>query len=106
MNVLRNAKRVFFVGYSLPKTDIYMQYFLKAGLGPNSDLHKVYVFDPILFRDDDLATQMRQRYSDCFSGQLNKRIVFQPARRRNAKYFGGTFEHFVDLLGTNSDILF
>ena len=108
LNVLRNAKRVFFVGYSLPQTDIYMQYFLKSALGPNSDLHKVYVFDPVLFRDNDRSNQMRLRYSDCFSKQLNSRIEFNPDLNRMKDFDGdgGTFEHFVDLLGSEKSILF
>ena len=45
---LRNAKHLIIVGYSLPETDIYMQYFLKTALGPNLDLNRIYIYS-ILF---------------------------------------------------------
>jgi hypothetical protein len=53
LNLLRQAKNLIIVGYSLPSTDVYMQYFLKSGVGPNGDLNKIIVFDPILFNDDE-----------------------------------------------------
>jgi hypothetical protein len=78
---LRQAKNIVIVGYSLPQTDIYMQYFLKAGVGPNVDLNRIFVFDPILFsekkRED--ADAMKERYASCFSTQLRRRIDFNPA---------------------------
>jgi hypothetical protein len=55
LNSLRNCKNLIICGYSLPVTDTYMQYFLKAALGPNKRLNKIYVFDPALFGDDEIA---------------------------------------------------
>jgi len=100
---LRTAKNVIIVGYSLPRTDIYMQYFLKTALGPNLNLNRIYVFDPVLFRDDSTSEEMMDRYANCFSPQLQDRIVF---RHRNVRdnVRDGTFEHFVWALG--KEILF
>ncbi|MBL7152452.1 MAG: hypothetical protein ISS79_01955 [Phycisphaerae bacterium] len=93
---LRTAKNVIIVGYSLPQTDIYMQYFLKAALGPNLNLNRIYVFDPVLFRDDETSEEMMGRYGNCFSPQLQKRIVFKPGYQR--KVYSGAFHHFVEVL--------
>jgi len=101
---LRTAKNVIIVGYSLPRTDIYMQYFLKTALGPNLNLNRIYVFDPVLFKDDTKSKEMMDRYANCFSPQLQNRIVFRPGRLVD-KSNDGTFKHFVNDLGYY-DILF
>ena len=96
LEVLRYAKNIIIVGYSLPRTDIYMQYFLKSAVGPNSSLQRITVFDPILFKDGRQSEEMKQRYLDCFSPQFSGRITFRPPSpfapgNRDA----GTFQHFV-----------
>ncbi len=118
LNCLRNAKNVIIVGYSLPQTDIYMQYFLKSALGPNNDLHRIYVFDPILFKNNTTSEQMRNRYASCFSPQLQSRIIFKPTipwespsgefqfEEDYIEKCGGTFRHFVDMLNEKNNILF
>ena len=106
---LRNTKNLIIVGYSLPRTDIYMQYFLKAALGPNLGLNKIIVFDPILYRNDRGAEDMRDRYASCFSPQLQSRIVFNPPFQNGPKgqASAGTFEHFVHTLQVDpASILF
>ncbi|HKT68402.1 MAG TPA: hypothetical protein VJP83_03145, partial [Terriglobales bacterium] len=75
---LRSAKNIVIVGYSLPRTDIYMQYFLKSALGPNGDLNRIFVFDPAMYSDGESAKEMKSRYQDCFSPQLKSRIHFKP----------------------------
>ena len=105
---LREAKNVVFVGYSLPKTDMYMQFFLKAALGPNQELNKLFVFDPTLWEDSEASRDMKKRYEMCFSEQLRSRIVFKPelSHASDAK-FSGTTEHFVNVMEDNpSSILF
>ena len=82
------------VGYSLPQTDIYMQYFLKSALGPNTDLNKIFVFDPVLYNDDVKSREMKDRYACCFSPQLQKRIIFQPDSD-NYQKDKGTIKYFV-----------
>ena len=107
LNTVRTCKNLIVCGYSLPATDIYMQYFLKAALGPNQDLNKIFVFDPVLFRSDkgDEAKALKQRYSSNFSESIQHRISFNPVRAPDGK--GGTFSHLVSLLAKNPlDILF
>jgi len=94
---LRKAKNVIIVGYSLPRTDIYMQYFLKTALGPNLNLNRIFVFDPVLYKNDSTSKEMMDRYADCFSPQLQDRIFFKSSGA-NDKVRGGSFTHFVDIL--------
>ncbi len=111
LDALRNAKNVIIVGYSLPITDIYMQYFFKAGIGPNTDLNKIIVFDPVLFRDDDSCEAMKKRYGNCFSEQIRKYIDFRPSNPNANEIFSkrnyyGTFQHFVNLIEDDENYLF
>ncbi len=100
LDVLRKAKHIIIVGYSLPRTDIYMQYFLKAAVGPNSDLKRIFVFDPVLFRGGPEAEEMKVRYEECFSPQFTGRISFKPNPTRSlVDILHGTFHHFVYTLG-------
>lgn len=97
---LRNAKHLTIVGYSLPETDIYMQYFLKTALGPNLDLNRIFIFNPVLFRGGKEAEKMKARYESCFSPQLRSRIEFFPAKDNVHIYpeVKGSFEHFVRVI--------
>jgi hypothetical protein len=97
---LNEAKNIIIVGYSLPRTDIYMQYFLKAGLGPNTGLRRIFVFDPVLYSEKNLkpARAMKKRYESCFAPQLRKHIHFN--RNHECMQFlapehFGTTQHFV-----------
>jgi len=105
LEILRQAKHIIFVGYSLPKTDIYMQYFLKSAVGPNSSLQKIIVFDPALFSEAN--NEMRQRFQECFSPQFQEQITFMPEMVGNAHSSRGTFAHFVgNLASGQGDLLF
>lgn len=108
LEILRNAKNIIIVGYSLPKTDIYMQYFLKSAIGPNSNLQKIIVFDPILFKKNQKTNEMKQRYMECFSPQFSGRISFEPLpnifHSNHAEW--GTFHHFVEALRVSPRELF
>jgi len=104
---LRNAKNVIFVGYSLPQTDIYMQYFLKSGLGPNNNLNNIFVFDQVFNKHADASIKMEERYKNCFSPQIHNRIYFVPPTKNSRYDNSGSFEHFVDILkGAPSELLF
>jgi len=81
LKALRSAKRVTVMGYSLPRTDIYMQYFLKAALGPNLDLDRISLLDPVLYEDSERARDMEDRYCSCFSSQIQRRLFFRPSER-------------------------
>lgn len=97
---LREAKNVVIVGYSLPRTDIYMQYFLKAALGPNMDLNRISVFDPVLYTNSQENKEMRARYQDCFASQLHKRISFNlDGHPIGPPENYGTAAQFVQILG-------
>jgi hypothetical protein len=82
---LREAKNIIIVGYSLPQTDIYMQYFIKAGIGPNTNLNRIIVFNPALSKESEENERMRERFGICFSPQIRNRIIFND----------GGFESFV-----------
>ena len=72
------AQSSIIVGYSLPSTDIYMQYFMKSALGPNLLLNKIFVYNPAVAEMAPAAAEARQRYETCFSAQLRSRIDFSP----------------------------
>ena len=97
---LREAKNIIIVGYSLPQTDIFMQYFLRAGVGPNLNLNKVIVFNPTLYQTGTDNELMRERFGNCFSPQLRNRINFNPTNFTDSStsYYSpnGTFGAFVD----------
>ena len=101
---LRGAKNVVIVGYSLPQTDIYMQYFLKAAVGPNRNLNRITVFDPVMFTQSDAKVSMQHRYESCFSPQLRNRIEFLP-RAVADRIPNGTTESFVASLTNNPGTL-
>lgn len=104
---IRACKNLIVCGYSLPATDIYMQYFLKSALGPNQDLNRIFVFDPVTFNleQEAVAKSLMLRYSSNFSEAIQHRISFSPPRPPEKK--GGTFNHLVSLIRRHpSDILF
>lgn len=100
---MNEAHNIIVVGYSLPQTDIYMQYFLRAGVGPNLNLNDFFVFNPTLFSETAAASAMRERYSTCFSEQLRRRIQFQPSE--TGGHVAGTTEHFIDLLRSHPETI-
>lgn len=110
LDALRTCKNLIICGYSLPTTDSYMQYFLKAALGPNRNLNQIFVFDPLLFQDpaNQAGEELKQRYSECFAPQMHGKIIFQPNTPRtrgkvvvkdasNPQTHPGTFAHMVEL---------
>ena len=75
---LREAKNIIIVGYSLLKPTFLCNIFLRAGVGPNIDLNKIFVFNPVLYEDNEENKMMRERFGNCFSPQLKTRINFNP----------------------------
>ena len=110
LNALRKCKNLIICVYSLPQTDIYMQYFLKAALGPNQDLNRIFVFDPVMFKTGKEAEgeSLRQRYACNFAAPMQNRIEYHPVCLNiDERNVGGTFEHFVDVLAKDPEqILF
>ncbi len=116
LDALRTCKNLIICGYSLPTTDSYMQYFLKAALGPNRNLNQIFVFDPLLFDEpvSDAGEELKKRYSECFAPQMHGKIVFQPPDPKRAERIVmkdpqkptlplGTFQHMVELFGKDPD---
>jgi hypothetical protein len=107
---LRGAKNVVIVGYSLPPTDYYVQYFLKTALGPSVHLRKITVFNPDLAEDLALNSPMRLRYGECFSPHVTDRLInFTPYNMRGVvanRDDMGMFSHFVRQIRDPSSQLF
>ena len=101
---LREAKNIIIIGYSLPQTDIFMQYFLRAGVGPNLNLNKIIVFNPTLYNAGTENDLMRERFGNCFSSQLQNRINFNPVDFSDTS-LNGKFAGFVDRID-NGDWFF
>ena len=95
LRALRGCRNLLVCGYSLPVTDTYMQYFLKAALGPNQRLNKVFVYDPILY--SAAGESLMDRYSRCLSPQFRPRIIFRPPGDR------GTFKDMVSTFAETLD---
>lgn len=66
-SVIRDAlcgvRRLVFIGYSLPKTDLYFRHFLALALAQNNHLPKVYVVNPGI----NSQTTVRENYLDLFA---------------------------------------
>lgn len=106
IQVLRKCKHLIICGYSLPQTDTFMQYFLKAALGPNQELNRIVVFDPVLFigvNESDGAA-LRKRYAQNFSMPIQKRIEFSPNCNKGFGKPGG-MSHLTATLATHPDSL-
>ena len=100
VNALRQCKNLIICGYSLPASDVYMQYFFKSALGPNQDLSNIFVFDPVLFDATKIeaADGLKNRYASNFSPALRNRISFTPPNDEDWGKDRGTFKHLVHLL--------
>ncbi|MBK8539113.1 MAG: SIR2 family protein [Ardenticatenia bacterium] len=101
---IRSTKNIVIVGYSLPATDTYMQYFLKAGVGPNRDLNRIVVFDPVLYSGSESCEAMKKRYAGCFAPQFRERINFEPSTR-SGHILPGTADAFVNILTNEPETL-
>ncbi len=59
---LQHVRRIIFIGYSLPKTDLYFRHFLALSLADNPHLPKVYVVNPEINK----AGGVRENFLDLF----------------------------------------
>ncbi|MCI5046982.1 MAG: hypothetical protein MRY59_05735 [Aquisalinus sp.] len=60
---LRRARRILFVGYSMPKSDLYFRHFLALALAENNLAPKVYVWNPGI----GMLGPERESYTDLFA---------------------------------------
>ncbi len=60
---LQHVRRIVFIGYSLPKTDLYFRHFLALSLADNPHLPKVYVVNPEI----DKPGGVRENFLDLFA---------------------------------------
>lgn len=50
---LKTVRRIVFIGYSLPRSDLYMRHFLGLALADADYVPKVYVWNPSMKRGED-----------------------------------------------------
>jgi len=60
---LQSVRRIIFIGYSLPKTDLYFRHFLALSLADNPHLPKVYVLNPGILEPGGV----RENFLDLFA---------------------------------------
>jgi len=60
---MQNVRRIIFIGYSLPKTDLYFRHFLALSLADNPHLPKVYVLNPSILEPGGV----RDNFLDLFA---------------------------------------
>lgn len=61
---LKSVRRIVFIGYSMPKTDLYLRHFLALALAQNDYSPKVYIWNPGIL--DPENTELRSNYLDFF----------------------------------------
>lgn len=59
---MKSARRLIFLGYSLPKTDLYFRHFLSLALSENNHAPKVYVWNPEIME----PSEVRDNYMSLF----------------------------------------
>ncbi|WP_082829778.1 hypothetical protein [Ectothiorhodospira sp. BSL-9] len=60
---LRNVRRIVFIGYSLPQSDLYFRHFLALALAKNDYSPKIYVWNPGIRTNPEV----RDSYLDLFA---------------------------------------
>ena len=80
---LKDAQRLFFIGYSFPESDAYMRYFLGASLAENVDLEAIHIIDP---QAEAITQRLREdkRYGAHFLDLLipHQQCWHMPPRRK------------------------
>lgn len=80
---IKNARRIFFIGYSLRETDSYFRYLLALALEQNRDLERIYVIDK------QRTPALIKRYEDMFTEHVRN-------RRLDLNFMQAGFESFVN----------
>jgi hypothetical protein len=71
-NLLSNANKIVFIGYSLPQTDAYLKYLLINAINKNENLKRIEVINP-----DDEKETTKNRYASFFEKSLETKAMFQ-----------------------------
>ena len=66
---IKEAKRIFIIGYSLPETDLYFKYLLYTTLSFNKNDPEIYIVD---YREHE---KVIRKFKDIFTEQYFKRRV-------------------------------
>jgi len=69
---LHTVRRIVFIGYSMPRSDLYFRHFLALALAANDYSPKVYVWNPGIFDEPKL----RDNYLELFAPLAKERRVF------------------------------
>lgn len=69
---LRNVRRIVFIGYSLPRSDLYFRHFLALALAENDYSPKIYVWNPGIKTNPEV----RDSYLDLFAPLAREGRVF------------------------------
>ena|SRR3990170_4527934 len=75
---LERARKIVFIGYSLPRSDLYFRHFLALALCPNNFLPRVYVWNPSIL---DPASDEHESYVDLFEPLAREGRLFGVAGR-------------------------
>lgn len=100
---IEKCRNLVFCGYSLPKTDIYMNYFIKSSCGPNTRLNRIRVFDILNSQESESAEALKSRFRECFSEQMRDRIIFEASRALPNNIQPGSFGHLAHSIHTDPD---
>jgi len=63
LQALREAGRIFIIGYSLPRTDEFFKYLLALALSTNEQLDKIIVVNPSQETQDTFAKLFQSQFS-------------------------------------------
>lgn len=76
---IANVRRIIFIGYSLPKTDVYLRHYFSLALINNNFVPKVYVWNPDIFK----PSSVNESYTELFAPLAREGRLFGID-----KYFG------------------
>jgi hypothetical protein len=60
---LRHCRRLVFVGYSMPITDVYFRHFLALAMASNNRMPNVYVWNPSVFKPSPARTSYLETFA-------------------------------------------
>lgn len=96
---LQDARRIFIIGYSLPETDWFFNYFFGLSIDLETDLEGLYIYD--------VNPKVEERFKNMLGPGLSKRLYFYPKRFEDAVHFdlGSGIRTIPQVLGIKPDWL-